>query len=333
MFAKIGEFTFKKIQHNIPWTNVYGLARSFMALSLMITLLFNDVRILFKPIAGVNTFPGCGSYGSISIFCLVPNDYIYLNIVKWIVIGILFLVLIGWRPRFTGIFHWWVAYSIQASAVTLDGGEQVQAVLTLFLIPLTLTDKRKWHWSNPEKVETNSPKYIYSLIIASLTFIAIRFQVSIIYLNAPLAKLKQEEWINGTAVYYFLNDSMLGMPPLMANIFNKILTTSLVVIPTWGTLIVQFLLFTALFLPKNKWYIFLVLGILMHSSFAVILGLYSFSFVMFGALLLYLRPSEMPIKFHYIKIFLRKLELKSLFKRIDVRDDKDQLAPRKNKNC
>ncbi|MFH6682314.1 hypothetical protein RI119_04800 [Bacillus amyloliquefaciens] len=81
-----------------------------------------------------------------SLFLLFP-DFRYIEIVKAVCICILILVVIGWRPRLTGFFHWWISYSFQNSAVTLDGGDQVAAVFTLLLLPLTLTDPRKWHWS------------------------------------------------------------------------------------------------------------------------------------------------------------------------------------------
>lgn len=67
---------------------------------------------------------------------MVPNDYMYLNIIKWLAIVLLIIIASGWRPRFTGIIHWWICYSLQNSALTLDGGEQVSAVITLLLILL-----------------------------------------------------------------------------------------------------------------------------------------------------------------------------------------------------
>ncbi|WP_270169460.1 sporulation-delaying protein SdpB family protein [Paenibacillus sp. SYP-B4298] len=291
MFDRIGKSVVKQLKREILWSNVYGLSRSLMALSLLVTLVVNDIRIFFRPAAGIDVFPACT--GNISIFCTVPGDYFYLNIIKWICIGVLLLVVIGWRPRITGILHWWVAYSLQVSALGLDGGEQVQAVFTFLLIPITLTDSRKWHWFTDNR-EINLNRYS-GILHASIAFIAlffIRIQVAIIYLNAAVSKVKEEEWLNGTAVYYYLNDTMLGMPPLLANFVNKMLVTDLVVIPTWGTLIIELALFGALFVPKMHRKYFLLLGIILHTFFAIFIGLYSFSLVMCAALILYLRPLE-----------------------------------------
>jgi hypothetical protein len=68
----------------------------------------------------------------------------------------------------------------------------------------------------------------------------------------------------------------------------------LVVLPTWGTLILQFTLFAAFFASKKTWKYYLALAIIMHEMFALMLGLTSFSIIMIGALILYLRPLEQP---------------------------------------
>src|SRR5699024_1944117 len=121
-----------------PWTNVYGLARSLIALATLLTLLINDAEIFFRPTSDNDLYPNC-SNSSMSIFCLVPPDYFYLNIVRWVCIILLAVIISGWRPRITGIIHWWIAYSLLSSGVTLDGGENVAAVLTFLMILLILS--------------------------------------------------------------------------------------------------------------------------------------------------------------------------------------------------
>ncbi len=91
---------------NNPWTNVYGLARTIMALATAATLAINEAEILFKPALGVTEYPACTN--TVSIFCLVPNTYLWLNILRWICVVILLVVASGWRPRITAIFHWWI---------------------------------------------------------------------------------------------------------------------------------------------------------------------------------------------------------------------------------
>ncbi|HDR6821024.1 TPA: HTTM domain-containing protein [Bacillus thuringiensis] len=310
MFKKINSYAYNLGASNTPWTNVYGLARTLLALSLLLTLSLNDAQILFRPASGISEFPSCTK--NISIFCLLPSDYIYLNIIRWVCVGLLLLVVSGWRPQITGIIHWFIAYSLQVSATTLDGGEQVNAVLSLLLLPITLTDSRKWHWQSPISTDINSSREIVKSIIAVVTFFVIRFQVAILYLHSTIAKLFNAEWVDGTAVYYYLADPMLGLPPLIYNLVKPILSSPLVVVATWGTLLLQICLFGALFAPRKYWNKFLILALVFHESIALMLGLVSFSVTMCGALILFLRPWDQEFKFiKKIALFHNKKEASS----------------------
>lgn len=296
MLQRLGMFGQKWAMTHNPWTNVYGLSRSLLALATALTLILNDVQILFRPSSGMMEFPYCE--GNISIFCIVPNDYIYLNLIRWISVILLLIIASGWRPRVTGIIHWWISYSVQVSAITIDGGEQVTAVLTLLLLPITLTDDRKWHWER-NYGQILSSQIVSMRIIALVSFVAIRFQIAILYFHSTAAKLFNPEWIDGTAVYYYLNDPMLGLPSLILNIINPVLTSSWVVVMTWGALILQTFLFLALFSPKRYWSYFLYGALIFHELIAVMLGLITFSISMCAALILYLRPNDMEFKVLY----------------------------------
>ncbi|WP_309248286.1 sporulation-delaying protein SdpB family protein [Bacillus nakamurai] len=288
------------IMENPPWTNVYGLARSLIALGTLLTLLFNPASVFFKTQNQVLDFSN-----TFSLFLLFP-DFQHIEIIKAVCVCILVLVVIGWRPRLTGFFHWWISYSFQNSAVTLDGGDQIAAVFTLLLLPLTLTDPRKWHWAPYEEsyAERRLEPYYRSLCWATLT--VIRIQVAMLYFNSIVAKLMEEEWQNGTAVYYYLNDPMLGLPDALHGLFDFMLQSKLVMIPTWGTLIVQTIMFCALFAPKKYWRLVLFISIFMHEIFAVMLGLTSFSITVSGILVLFLIPAEKTVAWnHFTKPFFR----------------------------
>ncbi|MBE7135329.1 MULTISPECIES: sporulation-delaying protein SdpB family protein [Bacillus] len=289
-----------------PWTNVYGFCRSLIGFATLVTLLFNDISIFLRPVAGVEKYPFCTN--SFSLFCLVPNDYLYLNLLKWACILILVLVVIGWRPRFTGVLHYYILYSIQNAATSIDGGEQIGTVITLLLIPITLLDSRKWHWENIKGKE--DVVSVYKNVTVYCVWMAIRFQMCFLYASAAITRLKNIEWKNGTALYYFFNDAMLGLPDGLKSILEPILTSWLVVIPTWGTTIVELLLFAALFTPKKHWKYYLYLGISLHAGIALFLGLFSFSLIMIGCLILYLHPINKPLSFKKSKKRLKVLNEK-----------------------
>lgn len=295
MLKKINEIV-SGWQDTFPWTNVYGIARSLIALSSMLTLLFNPAETIFKPSSISNDFPICGI--GYSAFCLGQGDYTELNIIRWICIVLLFLVVTGWRPRFTGIIHWYISYSMNLSLIVTDGGEAVASVITFLLIPITLTDPRKWHWDVSDKYLNQN---IYSKIIAYLSYFFIRVQVAIIYFHSTIAKLGNKEWIDGTAVYYYSLNKIVGFNSFFETFTHYIVSSPLIVIPTWGTLIVQTIIFCSLFAPSKYWKNIFIMAILMHEVFALMLGLISFSLIMMGALVLYLTPFDKKLGVLYFK--------------------------------
>ena len=273
-----------------PWTNVYGVARSLLALATAGTLAFNSPGTLFRPAAGLPPAPYCLGPGRISLFCLVPHDRLWLA--RWLGVAILLVVASGWRPRFTALFHWWIAFSLFVSATIPDGGDQATSVLTLLMLPVALTDPRRWHWQAlPEQTPTATRHVLRLLALSAL--LVIRVQVAGIYLNSSIAKLAVTEWRDGTAVYYWISQPVFGAPGWLHGILLAVAATSLGVIAmTWGTLILEFTLGIAIVMPRRSWKYLLVAGILFHGSIALMMGLASFSIAMAGALILYLRPVD-----------------------------------------
>lgn len=270
-----------------PWTNVYGLARTLLAVGTASTLAFTPSSGLFRPAVGVPEVPVCAGPAAVTIYCLFPG---HLEVAQWASVVVLLVVATGWRPRFTGLAHWWLSYSLHASAITLDGGDQVTEVLTLLLLPVTLTDPRRWHWEAPPIPRLGFVSSSARLLALSC-LLAVRVQVAAIYFHASTGKLRVEEWANGTAVYYWFTDPSFGaagwlrpaLMPLLTNPFG-------VALLTWGALFLEIVLFMALVMPTWAWGPVLVVGILFHAMIGVVHGLVSFSLAMIAALVLYLRP-------------------------------------------
>jgi antimicrobial peptide system SdpB family protein len=229
-----------------------------------------------------------------------------LNVARWISIGILVLVISGWRPRITGILHWWVAFSLNTSSIVLDGGDQVANVLCLLLVPITLLDSRVSHWKNPEKTDAFNP---YTLIFANATMLLIRLQVAIIYFHAAVGKFKIDEWMDGTALYYFMSDPLFaGTPDFVLKVFKfPFIMTSI----TWFTLILETVLILGLVIPKSKRVYLFVPALIFHMAIIVVFGLISFGCSMIAALILYLRPWDQYFNYKGLGVMSR-LRMKTL---------------------
>lgn len=140
MIKQLNQWTATHIRDFNPWTNVYGMVRSLLAFSLFSTLLFNDATVLFRPSSGN---PGWLKPDTLSLFSFVPETAFSLNIIRLICLLLLVVVMSGWRPRVTAFFHVYVAYSINAAATVIDGGEQVNLVISVLLLPLAISATNK----------------------------------------------------------------------------------------------------------------------------------------------------------------------------------------------
>ena len=301
--VKLGKATWLWANQHCPWTNVYGFARTLLALATASTLIFNETHILFRPGAGIPEFPICKDVGVIGIFCLGRGN---LELARWIAAAILLIVASGWRPRYTALFHWWISFSLNSSALTLDGGDQITAVLTLLLLPLALTDNRRWHWQSVVWTESHSALECLRRVIALTAHIALRFQMSIVYFHAAVGKLNVDDWVNGTVLYYWFSDSRVGLANWSRAII-PVLRTPFVAAITWSAIVLELFLFMALVMPKAAWRYLLMAGIAFHVAIAVTMGLISFSTAMVAALVLYLRPFEQEFAFSFVRsLFTRK---------------------------
>lgn len=162
----------------------------------------------------------------------------------------------------------------------------------LFIIPIALSDRRKWHWY-PDTQQANA----LAKLIAISAFFAIRLQVSIIYFSAAVAKFSNAEWLDGTAIYYWFLDPYMGAADWLRSLLLPILRLDSLVLMSWSVLFLELVLSAALFMPKQVWGLLLLPGIIFHVLIGFVFGIQSFAVIMIAALILYLRPTEKAFEF------------------------------------
>jgi antimicrobial peptide system SdpB family protein len=293
MLTSIGRIARRWAIEIDPWTNVYGVARTLMAGATALTLALNGTSTLFRPLAGNPASPPfCQVFlQKTDIFCLMPH---HLDVARWIAVSILLVVASGWRPRITGVLHWWVSMALQISASTVDGGDQCASVLTLLIVPITLMDDREWHWSARKPGKVGGWEEIKRLVAIS-TSVAVRLQVAGIYYHAAVGKLRVTEWSDGTAIYYWLTHPLFGLNKVFEPMVRPLLVSPIAVpMLTWGVIILELFLMMGIVATERVKKILLAAGILLHSAIMLFQGLGSFSLTMFGALILFLRPFDEP---------------------------------------
>jgi antimicrobial peptide system SdpB family protein len=283
------EKSIQSIGTNFIWSNKIGVARTVLAMGTLFTLLFNDINLVIQPLGDYANREIHVIFSEYGIFQILKNN---LVLAKLICIVILIITASGWRPRITGLLHAWVAFSVVSAFMVIDGGDQITSVLTLLLIPICLVDDRKWHWSSKKADETNDLQK-HAGIIAAISYFFIRLQVAFIYFHAGVGKMDVEEWVNGTAIYYWSNSTIFKMPGWMESWLPTLFeNATFMTLSTWGVMAFELLLFLGLAI-QNKWRPLLMkAGILFHFGIVLLYGLFSFFFAMTGALILYLGPKH-----------------------------------------
>jgi len=271
---------------SVPWGSWLGLARSLLAVGTICAIAFTDVDALFAPVLGRGDAPYCQGPTSIGLFCLVDRDQ--LEIVRWVCVAVLVIVAGGWRPRLTAIPHWWVSFSVSTGLPIPDGGEHVNQVLTLLLVPVLLADSRRWHWRRPSPT-TRFP--VLGVAVAAVVLVVIRVQVAGIYFQSSVAKLSHAEWADGTGMYYWFNHQSFGVPPWMRPLADWMVDQPVLLAGlTWTPLAIEFALAISILLrPAYRWFL-LPAGVALHLCIAMTMGLWSFAVTMMGAIVLLLVP-------------------------------------------
>lgn len=274
----------------IVFQNTYGLARSFLALSTLITLTCTDPQVYFN-----KAFFRIGPPEN----TVLPN-WFYLwgpenvNLSAGIAAAILLWVISGYLPQLTGVLHAWITYSFFTASVIVEGGDQIAQIITLLLVPVCVFDKRLNHWHLREYFHYRRPDavayFCYSVVVL------IQLQMAVLYLFAGADKIRVDEWADGSAIYYWFNNSPFGATPLLHLLFDPIVTNPLFTpLITWSVIVLELLLFAAFFMPPQTKKILLPAAIAFHFMIVLLHGLVSFFFAMAGGLILYLLPADKPI--------------------------------------
>ncbi|HVI47777.1 MAG TPA: sporulation-delaying protein SdpB family protein [Chitinophaga sp.] len=270
---------------NIYASNALGFARTILATGTLLTFLFSPYDAVF--VDGINKVAFVDSFNAFNLFELIKSPIA----ARAVAAVILITVISGYLPQITGILHWWVCFSMFNKGTLVDGGDQVSMILSGFLLPVTLLDPRLNHWT--EGKTYNRP---YSNILSNVVLGLIAVQMSVIYFHSAVEKMKVAEWVNGTAVYYFLNNNLFGPVPVIRNLIVTLMASPLIaLLADWGVLLLEILLFAALFMSRKNKRRMLIAGVAFHFTIIIMHGLVSFFFAMTAGLFLYLYPLDQSV--------------------------------------
>lgn len=270
-----------------PVTRWLHPARCLIALATLLTLALNPGGTLFHSSdPATSAAPECSGVPAIGLFCLAEDP----DTARWIGVALLCPVLLGLFPPATGILHWYVAVSVFWTITPMEGGDQLAAVITLFLIPVCFSDTRLVVWSGSPRSGSRATH-----VVGNTALLLIAAQVVIVYANSAIAKFSSTPWVEGTALWYWMQHPAFGAPQwLYQPALDLLAQPAGAAVVTWGTIALELFVMATIFccdrrIRRAGW----VAGVFFHLVIAVVIGLVTFGMVMVGALTLALlvRPA------------------------------------------
>ncbi|MBS2963809.1 hypothetical protein KGA66_12170 [Actinocrinis puniceicyclus] len=258
-----------------------SLARSILALAQLLTILATPDWQMFMSVPSTSLAAQCTGIKAASLWCVTGGEQLPDPAGRTIATVVLLLVLSGYRPRWSCIPHWYVAFSIAEDVTTIDGGDHVAEIFTMLLIPICLGDERVWIWRKP--VYPVAPTWRGA---AFAGYYLIRFQAAFIYLSAALSKLAHPAWRHATALRSLLDNPSYGAPALLRPLAEKVLSAPILAAPlTWGVIAIELSIAASTALPRRQRRVGLLLVILLHGAIILLMGLFSFGLIMIALMM------------------------------------------------
>lgn len=184
-----------------------AVGRSVIALAELTELLFSSDRVLFLSGPSAGSGGLCQGPNALSLWCVAGSLSRPDPVGRVLAVLVLVAVAAGYRPRWTCVPHWYVAFSMGVDLTVVNGGDRVAAIVTGLLIPVCLTDRRVWQWRAPAE-----PLPAAWRGASGAALVVLRLQIILIYADAALSKLSNPAWRQGTALRALANDPEFGFP-------------------------------------------------------------------------------------------------------------------------
>jgi antimicrobial peptide system SdpB family protein len=266
-----------------------AVCRSVLAFAELTALLFTPDHDLFTYEPGLAGGMHCSGVRGYSLWCMAGSGSDDLTFSRIVAMAVLVAVICGFRPKWTCIPHWYVAFSFANAITQPNGGDAVVGVATLLLIPILLGDDRAWHWTRP-----NTPLPPAMRGSAYAAWLAIRCQIAVIYLDAAVSKLAVPQWRDGQAMHTIFTDPNYGLPSVIRDPLGSVLQSGgVVAFITWSVMALELTVAICALCRARARKLGIWPAVLLHAAIIVAMGLFSFGLTMI-ALVLVLRIDGRP---------------------------------------
>ena len=219
----------------------------------------------------------------LSIWCV--NSWLTggTSIARVLSLLILVSVVIGFKPRWTCLPHFVVSLSLAMAFTVNTGGERVASTITALLVVVCLADDRTWAWGRTPLSRADRAGFAGAAAAAVLT---IRGQLAVIYLVAAATKVVTPGWGTGGWLQSLLLDTTYGVPPsVLRTVVPIVENQSFLIFLEISVVAVEVAIAIGVCGTRRMRSVALVLGLLLHASIGVFMGLPAFALTMIGSLL------------------------------------------------
>jgi hypothetical protein len=218
------------------------------------------------------------------LLLLPPGDQWVIGFFWAYVLSIFFLT-VGFGTRYSAAFMALALISFRHHDVfNLHGGDSFERLAAIFLAfspagELLSVDSRL----KRRQTSSNEPP-LYSPWAQRM----LQVQIALIYGHSFLSKLFVPQWLDGTAVYYATRiDNLVHLP--MSWLFDSLVVCKAL---TWYTLLVEFCMFTLVWLKKFR-YIVLAADLVLHLGIDAALSVPVYEWLMIVSLVNFVEPEDL----------------------------------------
>lgn len=265
-----------------PRSRSFAVARSLLALAQLSLILFTPDHDLLLAVPHPGAPGPCAGVDRISLWCISGGQQSANPLARVIAVVVLTAVILGVKPRWLCIPHWYIAFSVVARLAPADGGSSIAEIMCGLLIPQCLGDPRLNHWSGNDK--PLAPTWRGSSYAAHLV---LRAQIAIIYFNAGFSKVWHPAWRHGRALRIIMQDPQFGAPDAVRAPVIWVLKHGWVGLAlTWSVVIIEISIGASMLCATIVRRYALGAAIVLHVAIMVLMGLFGFALVMIAVVAL-----------------------------------------------
>lgn len=257
-------------------------------------LIYPDLLVWFgkRGIITMETVYTLSRAHGLNILNFAPDNDAWLLTVFWVfVMGSIF-VTVGFATRFSAILMFVGYISLHhRNPYLLNGGDNYVRLVALYII-FSQAGRTFSVDSWLAKKFRRPPSFDGGPWAQRM----IQIQLCILYAAATLFKLTGPAWQNGTAVWYsshLLEFRRFPVPYL----YDHMWTINLL---TYATLVIEFSMFTLVWVPRWRYYILAVTAAL-HLTIDYSMNIPQFQYFMLSSYILFIEPEHLKIAWQWLK--------------------------------